>query len=287
MDIRCLTIVGAGAVVVTLSAVSLTAAKEQQPSPVERKLAMPSDYPPMDDRIWALERTGLTRKLAREALAASPDAPETFELLLRAHRVDEAIDVLGSIADRRPREIDGAFDVALRSSHEINGDAARPRDDALRNVAARTAVSLQRLPREAAAPVARALLMFENQFLSKTAAERNQRLSEFVARWQGTEAALLTEVDVMTAGRLDLQRLDRLEAFARAHPRTIAAAKALYLQAFDLTHNAMALRIERAGDDPLQRFLKVRDIVNELETAALFPSVCSSTARFARAPCST
>jgi len=255
-----------GVAIVTLGGASTASAAPQQPSAVERKLTIPPDYPTIDDRIWALEQTGLTQKLAREALTAAPDSVETFDLLIRARRFDDALDVLKRIADRRPREIEAAFTIAMAASHEFAGDAVRRRSDVLQDVAARAAATITQLPREEAAPVARALMSFENRFLSKTPADRKQRVSDFVAQWRGTDAALLTEVDVVSMENLGLQRLEKLETFARAHPRTEAAAKATYLRGFDLAHNALSLGIEQRGGDPIKRFLQVRDIVTELET---------------------
>ena len=230
---------------------------------------MPADFPAADARIWTLQQAGTTAKLARQALVVANDAPDTLDLLVRAHRADDAIAVLKRIVDGRPSDIEAALECATTLFADISRDPLRFSKDVIRDVAARAGASLRHLPREDAARAARAVLAFENQFLRRPS-EAADALNDFVARWNGTEAALLVELDIISRGPVNRQKLEALEAFARAHPRTAAAARAQYLRGFDLAHNGMALG-DRAGADPLERFNAVRAVVGELQSGRYPP----------------
>ncbi len=231
-------------------------------------LAMPADFPPADQRIWSLQLKGLTAKRAAEALARAPDAPETIDLLHRAGRLDDAISALRRSVAGPPANLERTLELvpALVLTASMNG--ITPRTDTIREILATVKPRSGDLPREDAARVARALLTADSHLTRRERGAWAQSLREFVKEWAGTETALLTEVDAITAEDLTPATLAALETFGREHPRTVAAAKALYQRGFHLAHNATGLRIESAGADPLKRFFLVTDIVTELESGS-------------------
>src|SRR4029453_2826409 len=103
------------------------AQSRKTPAAVER-LTIPPDYPPADERIWALQRTGLIVKLAGEARASAPDAPETLDLLIRARLPDEALDVFRRIVDRRPKDLEVALGLGVTLFNGTRFDALRSRE---------------------------------------------------------------------------------------------------------------------------------------------------------------
>jgi hypothetical protein len=128
---------------------------------------------------------------------------------------------------------------------------------------------MAQLPREDAARLARELL-FIDQWLEGPQARQTwpERLTQFVRDYDGTEAALLTQVDVlMSDPRQMLKQIGDLDQFAKDHPRTNAAAKALFHEGFQLHVNVPITGVEPRGSDPTERLLRVAAIVKDLESA--------------------
>jgi len=92
------------------------------------------------------------------------------------------------------------------------------------------------------------------------------RLRPFVEQYAGTETALLTEVDVIQFGLPIRQQLTALDTVVRDRRGTVVAAKALYLKGFQLGSGNVYPDVEARGSDPTGRFLKVMEIVKELES---------------------
>ena len=114
-------------------------------------------------------------------------------------------------------------------------------------------------------------LLNVDSYLSRPRGNPNEwtaTLTRFVQTYAGTEAALLTEVDLLMSDGVSLKQLDALDAFARAHPGTVAAAKATHQRGFQLAVNIGVTGIEKRGGDPTARFMQVLDIVKELESGA-------------------
>ena len=228
-------------------------------------LATPPDYPPADDFIWSFQQsTGLKTKLATQAILDAPDAMETLHLLVLAERRDDAAAVLERIIDRHPTDLERALSMVTSIARDARGDALHDRAGRLRELAERARTRLAVLPREAAARAARALLTLDANLSLAPHADWLRRQHEFIAEWSGTQAALLTEVDVLATG-VSTQKLELLDALAHDHPSSEAGAKALYLRGFDLSVNAGAYGMLRKGEDPLANFLRVRDVVDRLE----------------------
>jgi hypothetical protein len=151
-----------------LAALPYARAGQPRPSAPPDPLAMPSDFPPADQRVWSLQLNGLVAKAAAEALRRAPDAPETLDLLQRANRLDDAIAVLETIADGRLANLERAltFAPALVSSatmNDITGRAAR-----LREIVGRAKTRVPELPRDEAARVARALLGIDGSLCARS-----------------------------------------------------------------------------------------------------------------------
>jgi outer membrane protein assembly factor BamD (BamD/ComL family) len=127
------------------------------------------------------------------------------------------------------------------------------------------------LGREERADAAYALMGAEFSLRPGTEPGRDSyvdRLKAFIQEYAGTNAALEAQpslIDSSLPAREVLKKIDELVAFARAHPRTVAGAKALYMAGFQLQSNVAILGIEKRGADPTDRFLRVLGIVSELE----------------------
>jgi hypothetical protein len=67
-----------------------------------------------------------------------------------------------------------------------------------------------------------------------------------------------------------LKQISDLDQFAKDHPRTSAAAKALFQEGFQLSVNVSITGVEPRGSDPTERLLRVAAIVKELESGT-FP----------------
>ncbi|MGE5837994.1 MAG: tetratricopeptide repeat protein, partial [Acidobacteriota bacterium] len=223
-----------------------------------------AEYPTFDASVLMLVSAGLASKQA-QASARNIDDPEAARLLAGAGQPAESLKHLRQFVERHPDQIARAFKGLSTTSYTM--DQSQPYAAELAEIVGLAKRQLERLPREDAATAARILVSFEAG-LDRGNPRRPwpDRLDEFVRTYAGTEAALLTEVDLISAGRLDRSRLDALEGFARRHPGTAVAAKALYQKAFDLAHNASGLRLETPGSDPTQRFLQVVDLSKELES---------------------
>src|SRR5215203_1698728 len=63
-----------------------------------------------------------------------------------------------------------------------------------------------------------------------------------------------------------LKQISDLDQFAKDHPRTSAAAKALFQEGFQLHVNIAMTGVEPRGSDPTERLLRVAAIVKELES---------------------
>ena len=123
----------------------------------------------------------------------------------------------------------------------------------------------QDLPREDAARAERVFVSVDAE-RSQTGGNQPSRLVRFIEQYRGTQAALLTEVDVINWGSVSQQMFDSFDAFIAAHPGTTAAAKALYLKGFQWhTINTLG-RLEPRDADPTARFMRVLAIVTELES---------------------
>lgn len=200
-------------------------------------------------------------------LAEAPDSPETVRLLAKAKNLEGLLQALRAIVDAQPRRIADAFEAIGDAAWQFRGDSEQARRNmaTLRQIVADARRRLDGLPREQAARAERVFILIDGE-TSRNREAGAARLRQFIEAHRGTETALLAEVDLISYGGVSQQMLDALDAFARAHPGTIAAAKALYQKGFQWhTINTLG-RLEPRDADPTARFMRVLDIVRELES---------------------
>jgi tetratricopeptide (TPR) repeat protein len=198
-------------------------------------------------------------------LASGVADPELPRLLAYRERQTEALDAFERIVDTRPdllaEAIDGDFPLLLARARV--GSDYRPRLAAL---VERAGAALASLPRERAAQTTRLLISASWVANQPGRVEEDRQLRAFVEQYRGTEAALLTEVDLLVRGPLTPASLEALEAFAVSHLGTTAAAKAMHQVGFHIANNNSILGVTPRGGDPTARFLRVVAIVGDLKS---------------------
>jgi tetratricopeptide (TPR) repeat protein len=245
-----------------------TAGQKSEPPQWRADRLHSAEFPAADVQIASLELGGLRVKDAARRFAREPDEPETVRALVAQRRFDDALTVLRTIVSTRPERMTAAFAAVGSSTREMVSDGARSYGSTMRAIVADARRGAATLPREQAAELARILLTIQAEL--DRARDWSARRAAFVAEYAGTETALLTEVDVLTE-RIGPPMLEALDAFVQTNVGTTAAAKALYQKAFHLGHNAMSFG-ERPGQDPTDRFFRVREISKELRTGRYPPS---------------
>ena len=227
------------------------------------------DFPSYDQTLVYYLRRGVDAKEAKRLLAQDSASVETFRRLVAAERRDDALVELKRILEAP----DGAQTIAaLHALSEtvftFQHDQTRSYTDTIRQMIASARARIAQLPREDAARLAREILFFDQWLEGPQAREKwPERLTQFVRDYDGTEAALLTRVDLlMSDPRQMLKQIDDLDQFAKDHPRTNAAAKALFQAGFQLRVNVAVTGVEPRGSDPTERLLRVAAIVKELES---------------------
>lgn len=235
-----------------------------------------AEFPAEDALLWGLVSGGLNAKAVKRALAEAPDSPETLRVAAQARRLDDVLVVLRAIVDGNKRRIPDAFAAMGEAAWSFRGndETMTRRRDTLRQIVADAEKQLAALPREDAARAARVIVNLQGELTSYAPGAFAARLARFIEEYRGTEAALLAEVDAINAvepvnrdRRAEMQqKLDALEAFARAHPGTTAAARAVYELGFQWhTINTLGI-LEPRRADPINRFTRVLAIVNRLES---------------------
>jgi hypothetical protein len=249
-------------------AVGLSGAAEAQNPSIG---ATAADFPANDSQLLAAWQHGRDAEAASAALVHEPQSVETLKLLLAQDRIDDAIAVAERILTAQPERILSAVRAIAAENHRFR-DQARGHQDALQRIAMLARERLSRLPREDAAHLARQIMMIERRQPSVRGANPfDEALAEFMKEYSGTEEALLSEIDLITRTRASEEQLGRLDAFARAHPGTVAGAKALYTEAFQLAVNIPVTGVEPRGSDPTARLLRVVAMARELESGNFPP----------------
>ena len=244
----------------------------QGPTSEDRDLladAVPAaaDFPTYDDQLWWMLRKGLVRKVAARRLAEGSNTPETVGLLLEGGRIADALRVIRTIVERHPEHIARTFKAVSERGGEIYYDQSRDFAVQLYGLIDAARLRLAKLPREEAARAERELLWNDGRRLpgEPQNAGWTYRSRRFVQEYAGTEAALVAEVDLIRQDTRLSERLTALDAFARRHDGTAAAAKALYEKASVLSS---ARQDGKTGkeEDPTDRFMEVLEIVRQLES---------------------
>ena len=228
-----------------------------------------AEFPTYDAAVWRQQVDGLTAKLAASRLAEQPDSPELSELL-ESRRIADVLRVLRTIVDAHPERMPRAFEIVAAESTQFQ-DSGHGYQEALQLIVDAAKARLPDLRREDAARVARQLLLLDRPSQTVKQPPFVDLLRSFVQQYSGTETALLTEVDVIALEHPIGARLQALDEFIRAHPGTLAAAKALYQKGFQLSIGNVYPDYEVRGGDPTDRFFRVLDLVTELESGR-YPS---------------
>lgn len=228
-----------------------------------------SDFPSFDQTlVWYLNR-GADAKEGRRLLAQGSTSVDSFKRLVAAERRDDALVQLKRILEAPDvAQTIAALHALSETIHTFRQDQTRSYTETIRQTIAPARARIAQLPREDAARLAHEMLLID-QWLDGPEARQKwpERLTQFVHDYDGTEAALLTQVDLlMLDARQMLKQIDDLDQFAKDHPGTTAAAKALFQEGFQLHVNVPVTGIEPRGSDPTERLLRVAAIVKELES---------------------
>ncbi|HET6893117.1 MAG TPA: tetratricopeptide repeat protein [Pyrinomonadaceae bacterium] len=254
-----------GVVLITALAAPVLIGQSSKPDPW-------LDFPSYDSIIvWRL-RQGADAKEAARRLVQEPEAVDTFTRLVRVDRLDDALLVLKRTLDSADAAQTIAAMHALNETiFQFQRDQTRYHAETIRQLIVPVRARIATLPREDAARLAREMLSIDASLDRGRGQNWPERLAQFVRDYDGTEAALLTQVDLLTSNpRQMLKQVDDLDQFAKNHPGTNAGAKALYLEGFQLHVNVAITGVEPRGSDPTERLLRVAAIVKELESGT-FP----------------
>jgi tetratricopeptide (TPR) repeat protein len=231
----------------------------------DRKLL--DEFPAVDRQISRFVSTGLRAKDAARRLASEPDAPATVAALTRQRRFDDALACLRRIVETRPERMTDAFSALGFEAREMIHDRSRDYAERLRAIVGAARQRAAAFEKEDAAKFERAMASVESELSASR--DWRARIAALVEKFDGTETALLSRVDLITE-RVSPQALAALDEFVAAHPGTAAAAKALHTKGFHLALNSFSLG-ERPGHDPTNRLFQVAAIANELRSGR-YPS---------------
>jgi hypothetical protein len=237
------------------------------------------EFPPLEQgQVATLTRIGWSMQ-ADALRRTTPDDPAIVEALLRAGRGADALRTIRNVARTNPSRLADALSAVAR--YDINTGLREVPGQRERQLADLAALRAQwpRLDPATRSQAAYALMCAEERVgrpqLSATATQRLRRVT-FMTEFAGTPGALLAEVDVISLEEARGNRLytvDRLMAFADAHPGTVAAATALHAAGTRL--GPFFSRSDGLG--PAERADRVFDIIRRLEQGGFPP--CEWTRR--------
>jgi tetratricopeptide (TPR) repeat protein len=232
------------------------------------------DFPSYDSTmIWQLRR-GAEAKEARRVLAQKSSSAETFRQLIAADRLDDALMVLKQVLDTSDAaQTIAAMHALSETIFQFQRDQTRLYVETIRQLLIPVRARIGTLPREDAARLAGELLTIDSWLDRGRSQNPSERMTQFLRDYDGTEAALLTQVDMLVSNPRELlKEIADLDQFARNHSGTNAGAKALFLEGFQLHVNVPVTGVEPRGFDPTERLLRVAALVNELESGKFPPS---------------
>jgi len=223
--------------------------------------------------VWYL-RQGANVKEAKRLLAQNSAPPEAFKRLVGAGRPDDALLLLKRTLEAgNAEQTIAAMQALSETMYQFQQDQTRSYTETIRQLIVPARALVARLSREDAARLARQLLAIDASLERGQSPSWAERLTKFVRDYDGTDAALLAQVELLTLDpRQMLKRIADLDQFAKDHPGTNAGAKALFQEGFDLHVNVAVMGIEARGSDPTERLLRVAAIVKELESGKFPPS---------------
>lgn len=264
------------AVALLLSSTNLVAQGAAQ----ERESSWMAEFPPSDASVAFRLRQGFASKLADRLLRENPLGIETVQALVSANREEDALRtarlIFADHPERMARTLAALSTIVPQASGLVPG-----REERVQATLAQARTNLSRLQKADRAEAAYAIVRAESSLLRGNASNRGTyvaNLKSIVSEYAGTPTALEVEVELTDLAfyesRADsIRRNDDMLAFARAQTGTIAGAKALYLVGFHVGNNADLLDLapRGGGGDPTDRFLRVLDLVRELQSGR-YPS---------------
>ncbi len=223
------------------------------------------EYPARDASVARAVEQRIDLDRAERRLAADPTDPDALRVLLSTQRVDESLRGLDVLPSQDAARQAAVLRLVADRYYTIRDGQARGYVDRVRAIAQAVRSHLAALPRDEAAKVALALAPIESQLAG--ARDWRAALEGIAHDYPGTETAALIEVDRLDDLTRPLsERLAALDRYGHDHPGSTAAAKAFYDEGFELDFNAVGTAVEARGADPTPRFLRVLDIVRELES---------------------
>jgi tetratricopeptide (TPR) repeat protein len=226
------------------------------------------DFPSYDQTlVWYLRRAA-DAKESKRLLAQNSTSVETFRRLVAAERRDDALLVLKRILQTADAQQTIAALHALNETiFSFQQDGTRSYAETIRQLLEPARARSAQLPREDAARLAWELLRIDASLDRGRSQNGPERLTQFLRDYDGSEAALLAQVDMLMLNpRQLLKEIADLDQFAKDNPGTNAGAKALFLEGFQLRTNVAITGVEPRGSDPTERLLRVAAIVKELES---------------------
>ncbi len=231
----------------------------------------PIEYPPLDHSLWRLQATGLRARLATARFREAPDAPETAGLLLEVGRPDDALDVLRGAMEGDASHVEHALRILVEESHEFR-DGSKDYASRRRELAEVARGRLDEFQDEEAARVAWRLLGLDHMLAGGGSRGYDEQVARFIEAYAGTEFATQREMGQRAEGLRGAEYLAAVEAIANEAMGTSFRPEALYHLGWQLhSSNTRGVR-EPGGSDPTERFLRVLEIVEELESGIYPPS---------------
>ena len=225
-----------------------------------------AEFPPIGPPYWSM-RPGVLANHLTQLLQQAPDAPETFEMLVYMERPAEAAEALRRMMQSNPARLAWAFDL-LRIRNFARGPFATLSDVPWPELFAEARRALGRMTMPHAGRLELALINAGRATAAgpSPSQARITALRAFIDKYAGSDVALEAEVELIMATTSNREWIAPLDEFARQHPGTTAAARALFEKAFEIGSNtASGIRdLNRPNQDPANALLDVLAIVREL-----------------------
>ena len=197
---------------------------------------------------WSLEIRPLraayqiwqTKRVATQRLARFPESANTVAWLSAANRMDDALDVIERIVNRRPSRSADAFRALSQDLFRVRTDQTHGYGERVDGLVAAARRRIPELEPEAAAALDIVLLSYD-WLSSRDRNEAAARRRAVLERHAGTTAVRLAAVEIAIPGPPFSRQLQDLDAIADREPGTVIAAKAKYTKASWLSHNDSAL----------------------------------------------
>jgi hypothetical protein len=157
------------------------------------------EFPPIG-AMYAYARAQRMAEHTALLLRDAPASPEAFEMAVYMEQSDQALDVLRRVIQTALLQMARAFELLNVRPQIVGRVVGSGVTDPLPGLIVDARAQLSRLPRENAARAERALVVFETRGGDPAGNPRRSiALRAFISRYQGTDAALEAEVDLITA----------------------------------------------------------------------------------------